>query len=221
MSYSKKSSKQTLKMLAPVKELLLSYTYFLNENHTSYIMIGYDTEDFSCQIILYKNNVFHCLCIETWKILFANMDTIETFFNEKVKMDFINLPHLENGVQFKLSIRRDKKCMILALNNKKLMLDDVECYKLLSLMTYINSIATWYHMTTKEIRSYFERYKQICIENGVWKLLPQHFFMTGETNHNFYNVSRIFNELPVLCSNKLTNELIAMCYNKINEDTNL
>lgn len=217
MSYSKNPSKQTHKMLTSVKELLLSYTYFLNENHTSYIMIGYDTEDFSCQVILYKNNVFHCLCIETWKLLYANMDTIETFFNEKFKMEFINLPHLEGGVQFKLSIRRDKKCMVLALHNKKLVLDDVECLKLLTLMSYINSIATWYHITTKEIQNYYKRYKEICIDNGVWKLLPQHFFMTGESSHNFYNVSRIFNELPILCSNKLTSDLIGMCYNKNTE----
>lgn len=206
-----KKSKATIE----VPDLLLSYTYFLNSNHSCHLSIGYDTTNFNLKIILFKNNMFHTFYWNDWSILYGNSGTIEKYlFNNNVA-NLIELPYIEGGTHFKMTTRGVKKCLISLQNNKKIVLDVLECIKLLSLMPYMNSIATWYNTTHNEILSYYNRYLQICIDNNILKLLPHHFFITGDLIQNFCNGSRIFNELPVLCHTKLRADL-CLYYNRCN-----
>lgn len=198
-----KKSKPTIE----VPDLLLSYTYFLNGGHSCHLSIGYDTISFELKIILFKNNMFHSFCWSDWSILYGNSGTVEKYFSKNNTTNLIELPYIEGGTHFKMTIRGDKKCLMSLQNNKKLVLDAHECMKLLSLMPYIHSIASWYNTTNNEIQNYYDRYLQICIDHNILKLLPHHFFITGDQIQNFCNGSRIFNELPVLCHSKLRADL--------------
>ena len=158
-----------------VPELLLSYTYFLNDNHTSFLTIGYNVHDFKLQIIVYKNKICICLQIDDWIILYQNTETIDGFFNNKYLSNFYELPKSTTGIEFKLSVRKNLRQLIIS-NKKKILLNDAEWKKLLSWIPYLTSIATWYDMTSLEIHNYYQQYLQLCIQNKVFSLFPQHFF---------------------------------------------
>lgn len=196
-----------------VPDLLLAYTYFLNKNHTCHLSVGYDNEDFTLKIVIFKNTICQSFRWEDWILLYENMETIETFFSDNYNADFLELPYTNNSARFKMSIRNDKKCLISVQNNKKLILDVQECLKLLHLMPYIHSIALWYNITSSRIEAYYNRYLQICVDNKILKLLPNHFFLIDDQNHNYCNSSRIFNELPILCQYKLSNDLYQHYFN--------
>lgn len=190
-----------------VPDLLLSYTYFLKNDHSSHLTIGYSTEDFNCKILLFKNGKICLLDIMDWKNLFDNLEIIESFFCNINDLKFIELPHCGGNIIFKLSIRNDKKCIISSYNNRKVALHKEEFLKLQSLSPYLNSIVSWYSNMSVEIRNYYMAYLQICIDNNVLKLSPNQFFIIEEQTRNFYNNSRLFNELPILCKKKLRDDL--------------
>lgn len=189
-----------------VPDLLLSYTYFLNSCHTCHLTVGYDTEDFCAKIVLFKNNRINIWDVMDWNNILSNSDMVESFFfNDQHELDFIEMPQYGGNVNFKLSTRNDNKCLISSHLNRKIVLYKDECSMLISLFPYLNSIMSWYNVTSVEIKKYYDRYLQICIDNNVLKLTPDQFFITGE--QSFYNSSRIFNELPILCRKKIFNDL--------------
>lgn len=196
------------KSILEIPDLLLSYTYFLNNCRSTHLTIGYDNESFKLRIILFKNNNYHILCEADWSILFKNYITIDNHFKNKYETDFAEMPQTTTeGVQFKLSIRKGVKCLISVQNNKKLILEPSEWEKLYHWIPYFNSIISWYSLTTLEIQRYYDRYLQCCIQNNVLHLLPHQFLMCGDQSQYFYNSSRIFNEMPIICKSKLRNDL--------------
>lgn len=202
------------KIVMEIPDLLLAYTYFLDKCHSTHITVGYDNENFTLRIILYKNSMFHTLLEDDWNVLFKNSQIIDDHFSNKLEADFAELPHTSKAVQFKLSIRKEKKCLISVENNKKLILNAFEWKKLNEFIPYINSIVKWYSFTKMEIQRYYDRYLQLCIENNIYQLLPQHFFVTSEQSHYYYNSSRIFYEMPIICKEKLRNDL-CQYYNNV------
>lgn len=217
---SEKMSKEIIikssRYVMEVPDLLLAYTYFLNSSHTCHLSIGYDTQNFNLKIILFKNNMFHTFGWSDWNILYGYTETIKKFLDHKHKADLIELPQTNGSTQFKMTIRGSKKCFMSVQNNKKIVLDVSECSKLLSHLQYINSIASWYNVTVNQIQNYYDHYLQICIDNNILQLLPHHFFLIGEEVNNFCNGSRIFNEIPVLCFNKLRTDLSQYYDNCVN-----
>lgn len=197
-----------------IPELLLSYTYFLNSSHSSHLTIGYNNKDFTLRIIVFKNNIFHTLRQADWAVLIKNVEIIENHFNNKYETDFAELPNENAFTQFKLSIRRGEKCLISVQNNKKLILETPEWQKLYQWLPYINTVAIWYNSVTLEIQKYYDRYLHYCIQNRVMHLLPHHFFRAVDHSQYFYNNSRIFNEIPIICKNKLRDDIIEY-YDKI------
>lgn len=207
---------KTLKKKIEVPNLLLSYTYFLNSCHTCHLSVGYNTDDFVLNIILYKNNVYHILYREDWILLSQYVEVIDAFLADKCTADFVEFPNNGENAQFKMTVRKNTKCLVVIQNNKKLIIDDKECLKLLEWIVYMNTIVSWYGVTSSEVQRYYERYLQICFENKVDKLLPHQFFTLADHGYGFFNNSRIFNELPILCSKKLHNDLDSV-YNSNNQ----
>lgn len=215
-SIKESSIKLNKSKLLDVPNLLLSYTYFLNYCHTCHITIGYDTEDFRAKIVMFKNNRINIWDIMDWNNVFTNSDMIENFFfSDDHGVEFIEMPQYGGNVNFKLSTRNGKKCLISSYNNRKIVLCKDESAMLISLLSYVNSIMSWYNVTSAEVKKYYDRYLQICINNSVSKLSPDQFFTTGE--QSYFNSSRIFNELPILCRKKINDDLskyYALTYEK-------
>lgn len=190
-----------------VPDLLLSYTYFLNYNHSCHLSVGYDVTDFTFKIILFKNNMFHTLLWDDWSLLFGNSSVIQDHFNSKYGPNLVELPKLNGNSLFKITVRNNEKCLMSVQYNKKIVLDAIEWRKLFVLMPFIHSIATWYSITWKEIETFYKRYLETCIKKNVLILQPHEFFITGEQYHAYFNQSRMFNELPVLCCVRLRDDL--------------
>ncbi len=203
-----------------VPDLLLSYTYFLDNYHTCHLTIGYDTNDFQSKMVLFKNNRMNVWNMADWTNIYTNGELMDKFFYDtSYDAEFIEMPHCGGNVLFKLSIRNKEKCLIANHNNRKIILFKEECSMLLSLLSYLNSIMTWYNITSVEIKNYYDRYLQICINNNVLKLSPHQFFITSEQSQSCYNSSRIFNEIPILCHKKLRYDLSNYYNNKKNNFT--
>lgn len=190
-----------------VPNLLLSYTYFLNDNHSCHISIGYDVNDFTFKIILFKNNMFHTLLWDDWRLLFGNSMIIQNHINSTYEPNLVELPKLNGNSLFKITVRNNEKCLMSVQYNKKIVLNDIEWRNLYLLMPFINSIATWYSITWNEIQIFYNRYLETCIKRNVLVLQPNEFYEAGEKYHTYFNESRIFNELPVLCCFKLRDDL--------------
>lgn len=190
-----------------VPDLLLGYTYFLNQTHSAHITIGYDVDDFSPKIVLFKNNKFIILNIYDWSVLTANDKIIKEFLYAK-KVDFIEIPNSDKGLsEFKLSTQKNIKCLVMSQNNKKLVLDSNECLRLYNLLTYVYSICKWYENTSKEIEEYYNQYFINCIKNETCHLSSHQFFALPEHKQISYNLSRVFTEIPILCYKKLQNDM--------------
>lgn len=190
-----------------VPDLLLAYTYFLNNAHSCHLTIGYDVDDFSMKIILFKNNMYHTLLWEDWGLLWSNSTIIQNHFDGQYGIDFLELPRTDGNCSFKISVRNGEKCFISVQKNKKIVLEILEWRKLFSLVSYINAIAMWYNATRMEIQRFYDRYLELCIEKNVFKLNGQDFFKMIEVFPNSFNHSRMFNELSVFCHRKLQHDI--------------
>lgn len=79
----------------------------------------------------------------------------------------------------------------------------------------------WYINSSMEIQLYYYKYLEKCIENNVMRLQPNHCFTMENQTQFSYNNSRIFNELPVICENKLKTDLINYYTNIYYAESNL
>lgn len=189
-----------------VPELLLAYTYFLNNNHSSHISIGYDNENFHMKIILYKNSVYEEFNWDDWFNIFLNKSTIQNHFDDIYSVDFVELPKSTGKCSFKLSVRNNAKCLISMDGVKKIVLDESEWQKLFSLIPFIHSIAYWYSNNWSEIHVFYLRYLKRCMEKNTFKLQAHEFFVENETFESF-NTSRLFNEIPTISKRKLVDNI--------------
>lgn len=206
LNNSKKKNKSKHENVVP--ELLLSYTYFLNAEHTSYISVGLDTNNFKMKIILFKNGIYHNLQWEDWSLLYVNINVIQNHFNG-YGVDFLELPKTPSDIiHYKLSSRITEKCLILTGDNKKVVIKLKEWMSLYNLMPFINSIVTWYIHTAHDVEIFYHQYLLKCIEVKSFKLEAQHFFIPS-TSATYYqcNYSRLYQEIPLLCQNKIIIDL--------------
>lgn len=216
------------RMLPP--ELLLSYTYFLNPEHSCFVTVGYDIESFNIKIIIMKNLTFQQWSFDDWNHLFKNALEIQKFFcctdndghgednkGEGNKMLYDNYErktntHENSGyydkcIKFKM-IKQNKKRYIIFHNGDhhhseiKFMKNEWEI--LYALIEFLNSIISWCNMSWQEIKRYYDAYYEKCIFLQVNKLPFNEFFMM--TNAYTYNSSRLFNEVGILCSKKIEHD---------------
>lgn len=200
--------------LNDVPDLLLSYTYFLNANHSSHISVGYDNQNFTMKIIIYKNNVYEELGWENWFVLFLNKETIQNHFEDLYGVDFVELPKVNGLNTLKLSFRNNEKCLIIIQNKKKIVLFKNEWWKLYGLSSFFHSIVYWYLNNWSQIETFYYRYLNKCIEKNTFKLQSHEFFVGDETLTSF-NVSRLFYELPVISRKKLLDDIYSFNVNNL------
>lgn len=189
-----------------VPSLLLSYSYFLNEKHTSYISVGYDAETFKLKILFYKNTNFQVLEWCDWINIYNNINIINNFFANPNKTRMIDLSR--DDCNFKLSSRNHEKCWIIdgKTRGNKLIFNEREWERFHQLSTYLNSIISWCHVFWIEIENYYRIYANKCIDLNVPTLSADEFFVPYQMINNYCNYSRLFNEIPVLCSRKLSSD---------------
>lgn len=202
-----------------VPNLLLSYVYFLNNSHTTYINVGFDINNFEATIVLYKNTKYLCFSFNDWINLYTNIFTINNFFQNKDENFDIVLPIYSDKTIFKLcngceflsgsSNFQNNKYLVCenSATSSKIYLTEQEWNKNLELTSFLQSVITWYEMTSKEIKSYFEIYNEKCLKKGVTSLSSTEYFLPGGNSNTYTyfncNYSRLFSEIPILCKKKI------------------
>lgn len=202
-----KNKKQFEKQNVIVPTLLLSHTYFLNEQHTSYLSIGFDSESFEPAIILFKNSIFHALSTETWTTsIYNNWLIIQNHINGENNISFAELPNTNSDCEVKLTCRNNERLVLFKNGCKKLALNPEEWSRVADLLPFLHSIINWSEVIWQHVREYYNLYVMKCCERQAYSLNVVDFFIPPITSHNFFNCARLFNEIPVLCKKKLLND---------------
>ena len=186
--------------------LLLAYTYFLNPDHSCFITIGYDAITFEMKIILMKNKKFQEWSINEWYHLYQNAQEIQRYFESNSNnvavsstlKKVINISNDMTGITIQFD-HSDKKLMIFD-SFCKIVIMSNEWYILYSLLNFINSIVNHYYSSSQQIECYFIAYSNKCKQMRTSSLPLNEFFLFSSS---FCNFSRLFNEIPVICCDKL------------------
>lgn len=209
----------TLKSTLRVPELLLSYTYFLNSQHSCYLRVGYDTESFKLKIVLYKNMIFQEWSFEDWNNLHRNTGTIQNYFQSNDGVEIKN-DDAASSMTIRLLKRSRGKCIQFQNVAAKIKIFQSEWEELFVMMDFLNTVINWCSVIWHEIEQYYNIYYQKCIQLQVNRLSPNEFFIPIPSTFNYCNFSRLFNEIPVLCKNRLQQDLYFNINPTINSNLN-
>ena len=195
---------KTIKMInsAEIPTLLLGYTYFLNNKHNSYINIGFDSMTLDRRIILFKNNQFIDLFQADWDALMNHRGGISQFFYNNIATEIVSVGY--SPVTWKLTRRKEGRVLnAVHETNKRITISVEEWQKLNSSLDFLNSVNIWAQNFQQQIRNYYSEYIRKCIKERTLHLTSDKFFMM-----NVYNITcnygRLFAEIPVIASSKLT-----------------
>lgn len=206
------------KKMVTVPNLLLSHTYFLNDQHTCYVNIGYDINTFKTTIILFKNTVFHILSSDAWTTaVFNNLQTIKSHFSCENNISFAELPKTTGNCDVKLTCRNNERRIMFTSGGKKIVLNSKEWEHCASLSSFLQSIIIWSEAVWTDVANYYSLYLVKCFDRKTHALQIQDFFIPPVTGYNYFNYSRLFNEIPVLCRHKLINDFYVCTQEKLNE----
>lgn len=190
-----------------VPSLLLSHTYFLNENHTSYISIGFNINTFMPVIILYKNTVFHVLSTDFWTTtIFNSLENIKNHFICESNISFTELPKINGNCDVKLTCRNNERRILFTSGGKKIILNAEEWEHVHASSSFLQSIINWSDTIWQDVWNYYNLYILKCFERRMFSLEMKDFFIPPIVGCKFFNYSRLFNEIPILCKNKLIND---------------
>lgn len=207
---SKKQRNHLLKTRRSTPMLLLSYTYFLNPNHTCYISIGYDVETFKLKIILYKNMTNQEWLYEDWDYMYKNSTVIQNKFLEGIKSDtYSNRQGIGknddgNKLSYKvLFLRQDRKVITFKTGAIKITMTSMEWLEFYKILNFLNSVVKMYNTVWYEVEQYYNLYFDRCNQLQVDELPHSEYFIPIPTTYSYCNFSRLFNEIPVLCQKKI------------------
>ena len=187
-----------------VPNLLLSQTYFLNDEHTCYLSIGFDTESFKPAIVLLKNTVFHQMCVETWTTaVYNNWETIKNHFMGQTNI--LELPKTTSDCSVKLTSRGGQQRIVFTHGCKKIILNSEEWSRAEELLSFLQTVINWSETVWQQIADYHHIYMMKCCGQNSYALAAVDFFIPPVTGYNFFNYARLFNEIPILCRQQLIN----------------
>lgn len=189
--------------------VLLSYTYFLKSNSTL-ITLGYDAITFDVVVYICKNGVAVKLYHFDWVKLHQICGVVTSFFAGAAETPQ-GLDQISNDVSacaFKLTKRKSGKYLVIWNNGHKICINEDEWNRLYELIPFMQSIITWYSLTTREISSYYWNYVEKCRLSRSTVLQPCEYFVQSSANF-LCNYSRLFSEIPLLCKNKLKLDVLA------------
>lgn len=214
-----KAKRVAIKKSVFVPNLLLSHTYFLNDQHTCYLSIGYNAETFKPEIILFKNTVFHILEAESWtSVIFNNLQTIKKHFSGENNISFAELPKTIGNCDVKLTCRNNERSILFTNGSKKIVLNQDEWERCSSLLLFLQSMITWSEVVWPDVARYYNLYLLKCIDRKTYSLHLNDFFIPPLIGYNYFNFSRLFNELPILCKNKIMNDYYVNICNQTQKD---
>lgn len=170
--------------------LLLNYTYFLNDEYTKYISIGFQQKDFKPGVIIHSigENCVELSFFE-WLSLFVYIPEIDNAFQTQ-KMEKIIVVTDEIYIKY----YKDNNQLLLRKNATIIQITKADWIMFLRLTEFFSFIFNWYNQTSEIAKNYYIEYIDKCKQNGVTYLDSSSYFepKTMKKNCNF---SRLFYEI--------------------------
>lgn len=172
----------------PGENLLLNYTYHLDDCHNSKVILGFDPTSFEAKIVFHQHGrlpvsttypgwttVFHYLC--------------------NLKGQFELLPPNQEALKQEHKIPID--------GSSSISLKQPELCKLFEILTFINIVMYHNSNASDSVKEYYKKYAEKCKEKNQLTLSSEDFFIPSRTSYVHLNYSRLFYELPIFCINNL------------------
>lgn len=180
-------------------KLLLSYTYFLDDQNKVYISVGHSPENFKSQVVFSKKTNQKVFDSDDWlNGIYTFKESIVEYFNDETVTDSIK----ENSFEL-VCVGGVKKLMIKCGRKKFIEIYKTEWCKLYELASFINSIVDFQQNVVLEVENYYRMYLKKCVEKNSVTLQHTDYFTLSHIDYNSFNYSRLFHEIPSLCKSKL------------------
>lgn len=200
---------------------LLAYTYFLDSNEKQ-ISIGYDANTllptinithFPSSTIEIIHADWMTLCQHSQNItdLLSSLDMsfkidLNGALSSRYESSFIKGECISISI-FK-HIDQNNNCIVIQNlfdNSSFIKLYINEWKKMSSLFNFINSVLNWYILSTSNIKHFYQQYVKNCAIQNVSTL--DKYFDVEDNLQITFNRSRLFFELPIVCSGKLAYDI--------------
>lgn len=167
--------------------LLLSYIYFLDKKQTIKIQIGFNIENFAATIIFQRQNkVISELNYLEWYEFYRE------FKNNQAKL---------NSKGFLLTFNHADR-------TKKLTLQLDQYTHFCLMLDFIQAVMSYNNGAELNVREYVFKYFERCIEKNKLRLEQEDFYIPMSLHIAQCNYSRLFYEIPMFLSEKISWSII-------------
>lgn len=208
----KKSGNDKLNMNIP-KNLLLAYTYFLNDKHTCKVIIGFSAETFEAQIIFHRfKDIPVYISFNEWEKYFTNfkqLDKKRCADETQLLQDLLESIDVKTTITTKVIVNFTLKNDNSNNNNNKIFpMFQNEYQHFLNIIEFLNVVMCYNNTASANVREYFNKYMEKCKAKNLFQLSFDEYYIPMNLSHVHCNYSRLFFEIPLYCSGKLFENLI-------------
>lgn len=183
-------------------QLLLQYSYYLNKSATKEALIGFDKDSFQARVLLQDNVTKTVLEFtpENWEFVGECLESSspECFGTTGDK--------IWNIYSIGESVCNEDRCI--AIKNvpydRKILFNREELTILLQYMPYLRRMLKHYNEKWGIVKQYYSAYLMKCFVADTLALKLKKFFKFEMSALNYF---RLFNEIPVICRDKLLCDL--------------
>lgn len=171
----------------PGENLLLNYTYYLDECHNRKVALGFDSKTFEATIVFHLHGRFPVSATYTgWVTVYSFLNNLK-----KKVMDepFASNQEEEMKKQYKIPIEKGS-----------ITLHQRELYKLFDMIEYFNLVMFHNNNAAESVREFYNKYCEKCKEKNVYKLTTEDFFVPVRASYVYINYTRLFYEISFYCS---------------------
>lgn len=183
---AKKSCKRESEMLG--ENVLLNYTYYLDNSHNRKVVLGFDTYTFEAKIIF---------SLDRQTPVSADHTAWTTAYNRlKILKD-------ENGEDLPCNQLGLKRKFQIPIGNAKIGLGFLDLLSMFEMMDFFNIVMHHNNNASESVKEYYKQYTDKCRQKNVMKLPNDDFFIPLRTSYVHINYSRLFYEIPMFCSTSI------------------
>lgn len=194
---------------APV--LLSQYSYYLNKEGTKSVIVGYNSTTLHPSIALFSP--ITCEKVELSKYDWLCIKAILKYGQQYLIGNTNNVFYRSQHVQIDSTMKNSERLIRIVnfnMPDSHIELNLEEFETLIEYSYYISKIVIHYSELCCDVSTFFESYKMKCIEQNKQRLDPSDFclhFSNFGLNSKTINWFRIFNEIPIVCREKLAREI--------------
>lgn len=188
--------------------LLLQYCYYLNSAATKQVIVGFDSETFRPYVVLMslceKSYLF--FSVSNWSFVIDGLDKCEKYLKYKKENvwgvsadDIFQMDKVESD---DCNTRQIKIANVVF--NCEILFGLEEIETLIQLSSFLSRILNHYNDKWGYVKEFYRAYLIECCVGDENKFSLKQFFSIKSPSVNYF---RLFNEIPVICRNKLKNDL--------------